>query len=290
MKPKPQSDPHNSHVPGVPDTVGVGTAGGFPGSSGAPLLPNLSKRSARPSIVRLQDLSMAELRQFERELERFLKLTAGAFPGLAEVWSPNEGEQQAGMLIEEASKELQLVKSELIKREMAQEKSLQSDDGQVLSSGEGSDEGFMTVGQQPPTAHTSTSETKRTESATLDGNSNQKDASAENKTEPMSKGRPRTRSASFCAGAAGLWAEAMKQATGKKVSCDQLKQIASELDRLNFVPPAEYLERTIAAGIRGFNSMHSNSKGGPIKTWGKLVEYGDKDHLRGMRKLLSRCA
>jgi hypothetical protein len=106
----------------------------------------------------------------------------------------------------------------------------------------------------------------------------------------QSKGRPPKRAADFCARAGELWTEALKHATGKKVSADQLAEIASELDRLKFVPPGEYLESSFASQVKTFNRNHSNAKRGPIKTWSKLVEHADKDHLRGMRKLLSRCA
>jgi hypothetical protein len=105
-----------------------------------------------------------------------------------------------------------------------------------------------------------------------------------------SKGRPPERPDDFVAHAGELWKNAVEQATGAKVSGEQLRQIASELDDLKFVPPAKYLERSIAAEVRKFNSNHSHSKHGPIKAWSTLVEYADKDHLRGMRKLLSRCS
>ena len=39
-----------------------------------------------------------------------------------------------------------------------------------------------------------------------------------------------------------------------------------------------------------FNSRNSNSKLGPITTWSKLISCRDKDLLRGMRRLLYRCA
>lgn len=105
---------------------------------------------------------------------------------------------------------------------------------------------------------------------------------------PQNKGRPSKRSADFCARAGELWAEALKD--GRKVSDAQLAQIASALDDSKFVPPANYLEESFAREVRDYNTRHSNSKRGPIKTWGKLLECGDKNHVRGMRKLLSRCA
>jgi hypothetical protein len=62
------------------------------------------------------------------------------------------------------------------------------------------------------------------------------------------------------------------------------------LDEQKYVPPAKYLEGDCAREVRAFNSKHSNSKVGAIQTWSQLVTIGDKDHLRGMRRLLSRCA
>lgn len=103
------------------------------------------------------------------------------------------------------------------------------------------------------------------------------------------KGRPAKRPQDFAARAGDLWRTAM-QATGTKVSAEHLRQIASELDSSHFLPPADYLEQSVATLVRRFNTANSNSKRGPIKTWSKLIEYGDKDHLRGMRRLLSRCA
>jgi hypothetical protein len=89
-----------------------------------------------------------------------------------------------------------------------------------------------------------------------------------------------------CAGT--LW----RKATGShsKVSDDQLRQIASSLDAAGHLPPSEYLEAKSAAELKAFNSRNSNSKIGPVKTWSQLISVGDKDHLRGMRRMLSRCA
>jgi hypothetical protein len=56
------------------------------------------------------------------------------------------------------------------------------------------------------------------------------------------------------------------------------------------LPPSKYLEGKYAMDLKAFNSRNSNSKLGPIKTWSELISCGDKDHLRGMRRLLSRCA
>lgn len=75
-----------------------------------------------------------------------------------------------------------------------------------------------------------------------------------------------------------------------KVTDQELAAIASRLDSKGFCPPAAYLERGFADKLRKYNSHNSNSKTGVILTWSRLVSSGDKDHLRGMRRLLSRCA
>ena len=87
--------------------------------------------------------------------------------------------------------------------------------------------------------------------------------------------------------AGDLWSKSLRS-SGTKITHGQLTQIASEFDSLGLVPPADFLERCYAKQVRDFNTRHSNSKRGPIKSWTRLVEFADKDHLRGMRKLLSR--
>jgi hypothetical protein len=91
--------------------------------------------------------------------------------------------------------------------------------------------------------------------------------------------------------AARLWIEAQcENGQTKKITVEQLKQIALELDAKGYVPPANYLEQRFAEELRRYNSHHSNSKTGPITNWTKLVTTADKDHVRGTRRLLSRCA
>jgi hypothetical protein len=90
-----------------------------------------------------------------------------------------------------------------------------------------------------------------------------------------------------CAGT--LWRKAISE-SHTKVSNDQLRQIASALDEAGHLPPAAHLEGTFAQEVKAYNSRNSNSKVGPVKTWTQLISLGDKDHLRGMRRLLSRCA
>jgi hypothetical protein len=99
--------------------------------------------------------------------------------------------------------------------------------------------------------------------------------------------RPRLdRSFVECAGT--LWQKATSD--GHSVPLDRLRPIASELDAAGYLPPSKYLEAKYAMDLKAFNSRNSNSKLGPIKTWSELTSRGDKDHLRGMRRLLSRCA
>ena len=90
-----------------------------------------------------------------------------------------------------------------------------------------------------------------------------------------------------CAGT--LWRKAMGNSKAK-VSDEKLLQIAVELDARGHVPPAKYLEQKYAQELKTSNSRNSNSKIGPIKSWTQLVYLADKDHLRGMRRLLSRCS
>ena len=99
--------------------------------------------------------------------------------------------------------------------------------------------------------------------------------------------RPRLdRSFVECAGT--LWQKAT--CDGHSVPVDKLRPIASELDDAGYLPPSAYLEGRYAQELKVFNSRHSNSKLSPIKTWSGLISCGDKDILRGMRRLLYRCA
>lgn len=93
----------------------------------------------------------------------------------------------------------------------------------------------------------------------------------------------------FVAYAGALWRRVISSA-GNNVANDRLREIAVALDRAGHLPPAAYLEGKCAEEIKLFNSRNSNSKIGPIQTWSQLVCRGDKDHLRGMRRLLSRCS
>ena len=93
----------------------------------------------------------------------------------------------------------------------------------------------------------------------------------------------------FVVFAGTLWRKAISDSS-PRVSGDQLQGIASVLDAAGHLPPAAHLEGRHAEELRAFNSRNSKSKIGPIKTWSQLISLGDKDHLRGMRRLLSRCA
>jgi hypothetical protein len=103
-------------------------------------------------------------------------------------------------------------------------------------------------------------------------------------------GRARTRPPEFVNVAANLWIQAIQQSDQTKVTAEQMKLIALSLDEQGYVPPAKYLERKAANELREFNSKNSRSEVGPIQTWSRLVAVGDKDHIQGMRRLLSRCA
>lgn len=102
--------------------------------------------------------------------------------------------------------------------------------------------------------------------------------------------RSPARSADFVRFAGDLWLAARGESLNGTVTPEQLKQIASSLDEQQYLPPAKYLERNAAKALREFNSKNSHSKIGPILTWARMVEHDDKDHLRDMRRLLSRCA
>ena len=106
------------------------------------------------------------------------------------------------------------------------------------------------------------------------------------------EGRPAIRCSEFTEFAGQLWRNAKHEdaVTRGRVSVTELHRIAASLDEKGYSPPAEYLEKRCASEVRAFNSHNSNSKNGPIKTWVQLVTFADKDHLRGMRKLLSRSA
>jgi len=102
-------------------------------------------------------------------------------------------------------------------------------------------------------------------------------------------GRRRKYACDFVRLAGSLWLKARRQ-NGVKISEQQLAQIAAELDAKGYRPPADYLEGSCAKELKTYNSRNSNSKVGPIQSWAQLVFHADKDHLRGMRRLLSRCA
>lgn len=106
-----------------------------------------------------------------------------------------------------------------------------------------------------------------------------------NRTKP---GPRPIRSESFVVCAGTMWRKAISDA--RRVSRAQLAHIASKLDAAKHLPPADYLEDRYAQEVKAFNSRHSRSTGGPLITWSLLVANGDKDHLQGMRRLLSRCA
>jgi hypothetical protein len=107
--------------------------------------------------------------------------------------------------------------------------------------------------------------------------------------EKLPAGRKLKRPDRFVRYAGMLWQDAISE--GKtRVSYEQLRQIASALDTAGHLPPSAHLEGKCAQELKAFNSRNSKSKIGSVKTWSQLVSLGDKDYLRGMRRLLSRCA
>lgn len=109
--------------------------------------------------------------------------------------------------------------------------------------------------------------------------------SGTNKKKP---GRLPTRDPDFQALAGRLWMEEMKG--GTRVGSHGLKRIASELDVSDFKKPSDYLEGSAAKELKAHNRNYGNSSEKKIMTWTALVEEEDKDRLRAMRKVLSRCA
>jgi hypothetical protein len=101
-------------------------------------------------------------------------------------------------------------------------------------------------------------------------------------------GRRPVRPADFTNFAGKLWIESKGNAA--TVQHQVLSGIAARLDEQRYLPPTKYLERKYANELRMSNSKHAKSKVGPIMTWTRLIQVGDKDQLRGMRRTLSRCA
>ncbi len=120
----------------------------------------------------------------------------------------------------------------------------------------------------------------------------QKDAEATGKIPTRKIRKPGRRpklAEPFVIRAGTLWRKAIADSL-TKVSDDQLLQLAASLDTDGYFPPSEYLEDKYARDLKAFNSRNSKSQIGPIRKWVQLVSLDDKDYLRGMRRLLSRCA
>lgn len=113
-------------------------------------------------------------------------------------------------------------------------------------------------------------------------------------TKSHKPGKAKDRPQEFTVLACELWLKARKTLPRRaRVSEGQLSEIARTLDEHRLVPPSKYLEKKCADELKAYNSKHSTSTskvGGPIQTWEELVQRGDKDHLRCMRRILSRCA
>lgn len=114
----------------------------------------------------------------------------------------------------------------------------------------------------------------------------------DNKTNISGKSRrsgplPR-RAPEFVEFAGVLWGQS--KGSSRKVNDQALLEIAARLDEGKFLPPTKYLESKCAKELKSCNSKNANSKCGPVMTWSRLVQMGDKDFVRGMRRMLSRCA
>jgi hypothetical protein len=121
----------------------------------------------------------------------------------------------------------------------------------------------------------------------LGGRTAQEGAAVPRNPAKRKSGRKPRISEDFIAYAGGLWLNAIVGA-GNTVPNHRLREIAVALDKAGYLPPAKYLEGRCAQEIKDFNSRNSNSRIGPVQTWSELVSRGDKDHIRGMRRLLSR--
>lgn len=132
---------------------------------------------------------------------------------------------------------------------------------------------------------------KNFESPALDGGveeSASKNSTLDVNDMKHSAGRHRKIDRSFVGLAGRLWKKA--KAESSRVTEQQLALIAAELDANKYVPPTDYLENGYSKKLKEYNSKNSNSKLGAALTWSQLVSSGDKDHLRGMRRRLSRCS
>jgi len=97
---------------------------------------------------------------------------------------------------------------------------------------------------------------------------------------------PRTkRSPKFIKKARFLWRKAMRGQ--RRVSREELAEIARALDGELFHPPAKYLEKTAAKKLDDYNSEHWKTR---VRTWQALVSLKSPKFDRDVRKMLSRCA
>ena len=94
---------------------------------------------------------------------------------------------------------------------------------------------------------------------------------------------------SFVTLAGRLWRKALPPGRAR-VSKERLLGIASQLDEKGNTEPLTCLEGRYGKSLKEFNRRKTNAKLGPIKTWLELVQSDDKEYVRGMRRLLSRCA
>jgi hypothetical protein len=87
--------------------------------------------------------------------------------------------------------------------------------------------------------------------------------------------------------AGNLWRK--NQGLQRRVRPEGLLSIANELDKTPFPQPSKCFGGGLGKQLREYNSKNGNSTR-KIMTWTDLARHGDKDFVRGMRKLLSRCS
>jgi hypothetical protein len=116
------------------------------------------------------------------------------------------------------------------------------------------------------------------------------------------RGRRPKRERVFVTTAGRLWKAELQRSPGRQIDGSGLRRITQELDRLGFGEPADFLEGAALRVLKDFNSRHSTSTPGPIRTWTELADrrpspvYPDPKtkkkitFISRLRRLLSRCA
>ena len=100
-------------------------------------------------------------------------------------------------------------------------------------------------------------------------------------------GRPMKRNREFDALAGRLWLEELNGS--KRVTSDGLRRIAAKLDESEYKKPSDHLEKKAADALRIYNRNYGNAPTKKILSWTHLVDRGEKNQVRAMREVLSRC-